>query len=141
MRSFSIALVALGLVAVVTITAQQSNPMQPGRWENTVQMQMPGMPVAMAPQVTTRCITAEQLARDPNSWIPAGPDGSACKISDAKVVESTVTWKVTCAGQMAMTGDGELKFVNATYDGALNAATAAGSMTIKLSGKRLGDCP
>ena len=40
-----------------------------------------------------------------------------------------------------MTGNGELKFVGDTYDGALNATMAMGSMTIKLSGKRLGDCP
>jgi len=139
MRSISISMLVLGLVAVVTITAQQGL-MRPGRWQNTVQMQMPGMPMQMPPQTTTRCVTAEQLARDPNSWIPSGPDGSACKISDQKVVGNKVTWKVACTGQMAMTGDGELTFMEDSYEGTLMASTAMGGMTMKLSGKRLMDC-
>jgi hypothetical protein len=139
MRSISISLLVLGLVAVVTITAQQG-PMRPGRWQNTVQMQMPGMPMQMPPQTTTRCITAEQLQRDPNSWVPSGPDGQACKISDQKIVRNTVTWKVACTGQMAMTGEGELTFMEDTYAGTLKASTPAGEMTMKLSGKRLMDC-
>ena len=89
MRSISISMLVVGLVAVVTITAQQV-PMRPGRWQNTVQMQMPGMPMQMPPQTSTRCITPEQLQRDPNSWLPSGPDGQACKISDQKIVRNTV---------------------------------------------------
>ena len=140
MRPISISLFVLGLVAVVTITAQQAGLMRPGRWQNTVQMQMPGMPMQMPPQIATRCITAEQLQRDPNSWVPSGPDGQACKISDQKIVRNTVTWKVACTGQMAMTGEGELTFMEDTYDGTLKASMSLGDMTMKLSGKRLGDC-
>ena len=140
MRSTSIAVLVVSLAAAAAVIAQQG-PMRPGRWQNTVQMQMPNMPVQMPAQTTTRCVTAEQLQRDPNSWIPSGPDGSSCKISDQKIVRNTVTWKVACTGQMAMTGDGELTFMEDAYDGALKATVPQmGEMTIKLTGKRVGDC-
>jgi hypothetical protein len=138
MRTIAISLLVLATVA--TLTAQQAGLMRPGRWQNTVQMQVPGMPTPMPPQIATRCVTAEQLQRDPNSWLPSGPDGRACTISDQKIVQNKVTWKVACTGQMAMTGTGAITFVDDTYDGTMMASMSMGEITMKLSGKRLGDC-
>ena len=132
MRTVSVSMLVLSLAAVALLSAQQ-HPMRPGRWQNSVQMQMPA-------QTSTRGVTAEQLEKDPNSWLPSGPDGRACTIADQKIVRSTVSWKVTCTGQMAMTGEGELTFMGDTYEGTLKAAMAQGEVTMKLTGKRLGDC-
>jgi hypothetical protein len=140
MRTIAISLLVLVLASIATITAQQAGLMRPGRWQNTVQMQVPGMPTPMPPQVSTRCVTAEQLQRDPNSWLPSGPDGQACTISDQKIVQNKVTWKVACTGQMAMTGAGAITFMDDTYDGTMMASMSMGEITMKLSGKRLGDC-
>lgn len=137
MRSTSIAVLVVSFAAAVIA---QQGPMRPGRWQNTVQMHMPGMPMQMPPQTMTRCVTAEQLQRDPNSWLPSGPDAQSCKVADQKIVRNTVTWKVACTGPMAMTGEGEITFMEDAYEGTMKASMSVGEMTVKMSGKRLGDC-
>jgi hypothetical protein len=53
------------IVLAVTITASsaiaQTNPMRPGRWEVTMQMEMPGMPMAMPAMKNTRCVTQQEV--------------------------------------------------------------------------------
>jgi hypothetical protein len=121
----------------------QQNPMRPGRWEVTMQMQIPNAPVQIPPTTMTQCITEEQLKKDPGSGLPNGsqsPGGNACKVSDYKTSGNTVTWKMACTGQQAVTGDGEMTFTGDSYTGAMKMSMAQGAMAMKLSGKRLGDC-
>jgi len=58
------------------------NPMKPGKWEITTQMDMPGM--QMPPRTFTKCVTKEDAANVENA-IPRGRNDSSCKISDVKV--------------------------------------------------------
>ena len=51
-----------------------------------------------------------------------------------------VTWKVACTGQETMTGTGEMTFTGDTYVGLMKMMMAQGEMSMKTSGKRLGDC-
>ena len=139
MRSIKVASLVICAVAIVPLIAQ-TQPMRPGRWEVNVQMEMPGLPAKIPPTVTTQCVTEEQL-KDPNSAVPTGPGGEqACKVSDYKVDGSKVTWKMTCSGQMPLSGDGELTFVGDTYTGVINGKADQTTMTLRLNGKRLGDC-
>lgn len=133
----ALALVALALSAP---TAAAQNPMRPGQWEITMQMEMPGMPMQMPPQKTTQCVTAAQL-KEPNSGVPAGPaNPNSCKVSDYKTTSNSVSWKMACTGPQAMTGSGEIKFDGDTYTGVMKMTTEGREMTMKYSGKRLGDC-
>jgi hypothetical protein len=51
------------------------------------------------------------------------------------------TWKVACAGPPAMTGEGELTRESAdAWTGSIRFTASEGSMTLRLGGKRLGDC-
>ena len=43
MKLMPVALAALAYIAIVVDVAAQQNPMRPGRWEVTAQMEMPGM--------------------------------------------------------------------------------------------------
>jgi len=67
-------------------------------------------------------------------------DSNACKVSDYKATGNKVSWKMACTGQQALTGEGELTFGADTYTGTLKMVMPQGAMTMKLDGKRLGDC-
>ena len=140
MRSIALSLFLLG-AAAATATAVQT-PMRPGRWEVVMNMQMPNMPASMPEMKSTQCITPEQLAKDPASGLPRGMDQTSkdCTVSDFKVDGSTVSWKMACTGQMKMSGTGEMTFKDDTYAGVMRMTMPQGEMTMKLAGKRLGDC-
>lgn len=141
MKTTSIAALALLITA---IAIAQSSPIRPGRWEVTMQMQMAGSPIQMPEMKTTRCVTPED-AKDPTRSLPSGPEGrggqkSDCKVSDYKVSGNTASWKMACTTPQAMTGTGEMTFTDDSYTGTLKTDMAQGQMTMKMAGKRLGDC-
>lgn len=133
-----LALLALGATMVIA-----QGGLRPGRWETSVQMEMAGSPVQMPAMKSTRCVTPEE-AKDPAS-LQSGPPGgrggkSDCKASDQKISGNTLTWKMTCTSPQAMTGTGEMTFAEDTYTGAMKMTTPQGAMSMKMEGKRLGDC-
>lgn len=111
-----------------------------GRWEVTMEMDMPNMPMKMPPMKTVQCVTKEQVD-DPNQ-LPKGAQekNKDCKVSDYKVTGNTVTWTMTCTGKNAMTGTGEMTYSADSYEGSMKMKTATGEMAMKYTGKRLGDC-
>jgi hypothetical protein len=116
------------LIAALACAADAfaQHPMRPGRWEVTMQMEMPGMPMQMPPTKTSQCITAEQL-KEPNSALPSGAaNPNACKITDHKVAANIVTWKVACSGAEAMSGSGEMKFDGDAYTGVMKMSADRG---------------
>ena len=139
MSRLTLSAVALFTLATATVLAQ--NPMRAGRWEVTMQMQMANMPMQMPEMKTTQCITEAQL-KDPASAVPsaAARNNASCKVSDYKVDGNVVSWKVACTGPEAMTGTGEMTFSGDTYVGTMKMMMTQGEMSMKTSGKRLGDC-
>ena len=139
MRTALISFLVLGVAATAASAIQ--GPMRPGRWEVVMNMEMPNMPMAMPEMKNTQCITPEQLAKDPASGLPRGMNQSKeCTVSDYKAQGNTLTWKMACTGQMAMTGTGELTFKGDSYTGLMKMAMPQGEMQMKMAGKRLGDC-
>ena len=135
-------IVMLTMLAAVSIAVAQTG-MRPGQWETTAQMEMAGSPVQMPAMKNTRCVTPED-AKDPASSLQTNPAGRGgkndCKTTDQKVSGNTVSWKMVCTGAQAMTGSGEITFTDDTYQGTMKMTTAQGDMSMKMSGKRLGDC-
>jgi hypothetical protein len=140
MKLQSVSVLLLFAAAAAALTAQGA--MRPGRWETTVQMSMANMPIQMPEMKAARCVTAADLKKDPATGLPSGApgDNSACKVSDYKESGSKVTWNMACTGQQPMTGTGELTFDGDMYTGLMKMNGQQGPMTMKLTGKRLGDC-
>ena len=138
MKLMPVALAALACVAIAHDAPAQQNPMRPGRWEVTGQMEMPGMPVQMPAMKNTQCITQQQID-SPTRGLPQGPDNKDCKVSDYKVSGNTITWTMACPSQQ-MTGSGELKFDGDTYAGLVKIMAQGKEMNMKFNGKRIGDC-
>jgi hypothetical protein len=107
-------------------------------WETTSQatMAMGGITMPMAPQTMKLC-TSKTWTRPPD----APNQGMSCRTSDFVRDGQKVTWTSVCTGQMNMTGKGEIIF-NGTdsYNGSVKYATAEGSMTVMLSGRKSGEC-
>jgi hypothetical protein len=134
-------IVVLAVLAAAVLTLAQAG-MRPGQWEITQQMEMAGSPVQMPPMKTSRCVTPEQ-AKDPAGSLQTGPGGRGrndCKTTDQKVSGNTVSWKMACTGAQAMTGSGEITFTDDSYQGTMKMTTPQGDMSMKMSGKRTGDC-
>ena len=81
------------LLALSTAVFAQS-PRRDGRWEVSMQMEMPGMP-AMAPFKSEQCVTKEQ-ANDPQSAVPPQGANSDCKSENTKTTGNKVTWSMRC---------------------------------------------
>ncbi len=141
MTSLRPTIATLGVLAFGMAALAQAPPMREGRWEITMQMQMPDMPMAMPPMKMTQCITAEDL-KDPGRALPKGPPGEAppCEIANYKVEGNKVTWKIACKGAEAMSGEGELTSSADAYEGRMRLSLEGKELTMKLSGKRVGDC-
>ncbi len=129
-------IVAAVLALAASLFAQ--GPRRDGKWEVKIEMQMPGM--TMPAQTVTQCVTKEEAA-DPLKAMPQGKDANPgdCKVSDYKVDGNKVTWSMTCEKDR-MTGTGEFIYAGETYTGSMKMNTQGQAMTMKYSGKRLGDC-
>ena len=121
------------ILLLVLSQARAADP--PGvLWETTSQMAMAGMPMQM-PAQTQKVCTAKQWTKPP----PGGD--KSCVVSDYKMVGNKATWKMQCSGQTPMQGTGEMTFEGSeSYTGAIQATSQGTDMTIKLSGKKVGNC-
>src|SRR5262249_31422284 len=109
------------------------------KWQMTMEMEMPGMPVKMPPMTFTHCVTKEQ-AEDPQAAIPKSSRDSGCKYTDVKVDGSTVSWKVECE-KSKMTGSGEVTYTADSYNGKADMKmNGQEEVHAKYSGKYLGAC-
>lgn len=129
------------VVVGLSVSALAQAPRRDGRWEVKTEMEMPGMPMKMPAMTTTQCITREQ-ADDPQRSVPQGRGApNNCKVSDYKVTGNKVTWSMKCEGPEAMSGTGEITYGENTYEGVMKMEREGQTMTMKYTGKRLGDCP
>ena len=129
----------------LSIAAFAQGPRRDGNWEVKMEMEMAGMPPGMPPFTSTQCITPEE-AKDPDKLVPQGRGrgrgrgNQDCKVSDYKLEGNKATWSMKCDGEQPMTGTGEFLYAADTYTGTIKMDTGRGAMTMKYSGKRLGDC-
>ncbi len=142
MKTLRLGLFAVCGVGLAWVAVAQQNPMREGRWEVTMELGMAGTPVKMPPMTTTQCVTKDQI-NDPSRAIPTAPGSQAndCKVSDYRVTGNKVAWKMACSKPEPLSGSGELSFTGeSAYTGVVTMTMPQGDMTMKLSGKRLGDC-
>jgi len=135
-KTFVLIAICVSVCSVATAADAPKNPMKPGKWEITTQMDMPGM--QMPPRTFTKCITKEDAA-NVESAIPRGRNDASCTLSDVKVDGNTVSWKMNCE-ERKVSGEGKITYENDAYSGEMHMKTPDHEMTIKHSGKRVGDC-
>jgi hypothetical protein len=134
--------ITLGVtLALCSLGAQAELNMQPGLWETTIAMHMPGMPMAPPPITQRTCISREDL-------VPKDPQSSKdCQRLDHQIEGDTVTWNAECKHAGGTTvGNGKIVYTGDNYQGSMEMEMRDGSgkvmkMSQTLSGHRVGDCP
>lgn len=113
---------------------------EPGEYEITSTMEVPGMAMAMPPQTMRHCMTKEEPV-PPSS----GEESGQCKMGEVKIEGDTVTWNVVCEqeGYRSVTR-GETTYHGDRFEGTITSDTQAPSgnmsVTVRISGKRVGAC-
>jgi len=129
---------ALVLSSLLPPAAAQAPVGKGDLWEATSQssMTMGGMSMPMPPQ-TQRVCAAKTWNRPP----VASSKDQNCTNSDFAIAGPRVTWTSVCTGQMAMTGKGDITRQGAdAYSGTVQYAFAEGTMTVAISGRKVGEC-
>jgi hypothetical protein len=130
------------LIVAAAAAATLAQARRDGEWEVKTEMVMEGMP-AMPGQTMKQCITPEE-ANDPQKAMPQGGRGRGgsgdCKVSDRKEEGNKVTWTMKCEGAPPVTGTGEIVYGADSYNGTMKMDMGGRAMTMKYTGKRLGDC-
>ncbi|HEU4520694.1 MAG TPA: DUF3617 family protein [Thermoanaerobaculia bacterium] len=125
--------VCLALIAPAVMA--DPSPVKAGKWQLSMQMDMPGMPFKMPAVKFTHCITEE----DVKSAIPQDQKNKDCKLGEHEVDGNTIRWTVDCPKQK-MTGKGEITYDGDSMDGSMVMNSDGQEITTKYTGKRLGDC-
>lgn len=124
---------AVSLVFIVLAPVSATDP--PGvLWQTTSQMVMPGLPFSPPAQTLKLCTRP--------TWTEPPPGGDpTCVASNYQVVGNKATWTMQCSGDMPMTGNGEITFNgDDSYTGVINATADGLTLTIQLSGTKIGTC-
>jgi hypothetical protein len=120
---------------LMALSAGAAGPIPGDLWENTTQMAMPGMGMAMPARTQQSC-----LAKNSNEPPVSAPDKN-CEMYDVSSSGSTTRWKMRCTGQQAMSGEGEITYQGReSYNGSMTMSMDGQTMNMKMSGKRIGDC-
>jgi hypothetical protein len=102
------------------------------QWETTAQMVMEGAPMRM-PASTVKVCSAKEWKEPPGGR-------KECKNSNMKREGNKVTWDVQCTGP-TMAGHGEIILESeSAYSGTIKFTSDQGNMTVKLTGKKIGEC-
>ena len=113
--------------------------LNPGKYEITAKVEMPGMPVNMPPQTMTQCLTEQDPV--PNS----SADAQGCKVTDMSTKGNTVTYTMVCEQQgMKSQTTGQITFNGDAFEGTSQTTMGAGAggmtITTTIKGKRIGNC-
>lgn len=114
-----------------------ADTMREGYWELVTTMEMPGMPMKMAPTKINHCYTKEDV-KDQKKTISTDKD---CTVTDLKQSGNKVTWKMKCTGQKAGDFSGETVYKKDSYDSVMKMQSHGQTMNMNVKARRLGNCP
>lgn len=123
---------ATALFFMASAAAQSREPGD--LWEVTTEMQAQGMAI---PATTSQACQPRNWTEPPGS----GDMDKNCKVLDFKTAGNSTSWKIRCEGSNPMTGSGEItRQGKDAYSGVMRMTGKEGEMTMKMRGRRIGDC-
>src|SRR4051812_32381718 len=131
-------IILFAIVCSLAVPVMAASIAKAGKWESTVQMEMPNMPMKIPPHTMTVCVTKEQAENAENMIPKTGDKRSGCTYTDVKVDGGTMSWKMKC--ESGMTGTGTITYTGDTYKGSMDMKMQDRDMSMKMAGKYLGAC-
>ncbi|NTW59941.1 MAG: DUF3617 domain-containing protein [Nitrospirae bacterium] len=138
MKRTSVCAVVLSVLLPAAVFAAEG--IRPGLWEITSTMDVPGMPMKMPPTTVKHCYRLDDV-KDQKKVISRDKD---CAVTDLKSSGNKVAWKMKCTGKNPGTFSGETVFSGDSYESTMKMEPEGGkgsSMNMKVTGKRVGNCP
>ena len=134
----SVKVLFAALIAATSLAAlvAQQHPQKPGKWQVTVEMEMPGAG-KMPPVTQDLCFTEADLA-DPAKATLTDPK-SGCKVSDYKIKGNTASYAISCPNQQ-MSGTGTMTFTGESMTGEAKLKVGTQEVSSKYTGKWIGTC-
>jgi hypothetical protein len=102
-------------------------------WEVTTGTEMIGSPMRLPPSTSRVCQPDGDWGRPPTPRQDAD-----CRMTDVQTAGRTMRWKMSCAGQHPMVGDGESTRSGDTLSGRIRLQSAQGQVVMTLQGHRVG---
>lgn len=131
-------IVALLIVFTMVSLSFAGPDMKEGKWEITMKMEMPGMPMEMPPFTHTQCLTQKDFVPDSSQQQQQSPD---CEKVNVKTSGNTVTWSTKCnSGNGDAMGSGSITYSGKTFNGTMKVKQGAMVMTTHMKGKYIGKC-
>lgn len=131
------AIFVLGALLLLSPSVFAADSIREGYWEITSQTEMPGMPMKIPANTIKHCYSKEDV-KDQKKVIAREKN---CTLTDYRVVGNKVTWAMKCTGQNAGTFTGETVFSADAYNSIMKMKSQGHNMTVKVKGKRVGECP
>lgn len=128
--------VSLLLAAFVSAAAKASDiNMNPGLWQWTALLDMPGMPLPLPPTSYTTCISrADFVPKDSQL-------GRACETIDLKTEGDRVSWNISCSQAAGVTRSwGSITYYGDSAEGTISIDIEGMQLSSTTRGKRLGPC-
>jgi hypothetical protein len=135
-------IVAAALSLLITPGVFAEPNMQEGQWEISGEMKLEGMPFPMPamPIKYTQCLTKKDI-------VPQKKEKDQdCKMISNKIEGNTVTWVMECKDKNGKTeSTGKVVYKGNSFESTIHMKTtdakgAKTESTMKMSGKRIGDC-
>lgn len=128
--------------------------LQPGQWETTMHMEVPGManlppgvtPPTMRPVTSNVCITPEQAANPRAEAMSGNAQGSGCRTESFSFANGRIQGASVCErdgvqARTTMTG----QYTPTSYEMTIQSETQVGgttqNSTMRVTARRIGDCP
>jgi hypothetical protein len=130
----------IAMLAVIGTEAHAAPVINPGLWEISTRIQMPGMPSGIPPQTVQVCYRASDV-QDAAKTVPKDKN---CDLKDYKLSGNTASWRIECRGETQMSGSGSFTYAGNSYSGTAKFVMKQGGQTMQMSqsysARRLGDC-
>lgn len=136
------------LAAVFCPLLAQAATIEPGNWQTTITMSMPGMPFTPPPRTITHCVTPPKAHAKSSGQsmedVAKSMQRSGCSMEDYAFKDGQGHWKMTCTGQHPATGEAWINYTNNKHYTSKTVMimhdTGGGKMTITSDSKWLGAC-
>jgi hypothetical protein len=129
MRPLPFLLLSLTLPCAAAL-AQTADTIKEGLWEIRVRSDIGGQSLTDAPMVVNQCIT-QTTARDLMNQLNGTAGG--CQVSNLTQNGPTARWDISCTGQIALSGTGELTMTDAGFNGTMNFVVNTAGQSVPLN--------
>lgn len=142
MKGIRILFAILTVTAALPVTAG-TDKMQPGLWEYSTKMEMPGMP-PMPPMVAKQCMTQQDLDKKQTSSDESQKnlekEKIECQTKNLMESPGKVSYDLVCTGKHAQSQHIDIKIAANAMEMVNTMDMGGQKMKTTTTGKRVGDC-